>query len=47
MQKYGYPAVWFPKDLTLSVKAGEEGVEASLFVKKNKLFGKLQSTWRD
>ena len=47
MQKYGYPAVWFPKDLTLRVKAGEEGVEASLFVKKNKLFGKLQSTWRD
>ena len=47
MQKYGYPAVWFPKDLTLSVKAGEEGVEASLFVKKNKLFGKLESSWRD
>lgn len=47
MQKYGYPAVWFPKDLTLSVKAGEEGAEASLFVKKNKLFGKLESSWRD
>ncbi len=43
----GYGVAWFPLDLTIHVQPGPEGVDVQLVEKKNKLFGKVQSEWRD
>jgi len=47
MAKFGYGAVWFPKDLEVGLRKGTEDFEVQLVVKKNKLFGKITSSWRD
>jgi len=47
MSKFGYSATWFPKDLELELRKGTEDYEVQLLVKKNKLFGKITSSWRD
>jgi hypothetical protein len=47
MSKFGYSAIWFPKDLELDLRKGIEDYEVQLIVKKNKLFGKITSSWRD
>ncbi|MCZ6598326.1 MAG: hypothetical protein O7B99_11855, partial [Planctomycetota bacterium] len=43
----GYKSAWFPLDLTLTKKRKGTDVEVQLFVKKNKLFGKIESEWRN
>lgn len=47
MAKFGYGAVWFPKDLQVMLRKGSDEFEVQLLVKKNKLFGKITSSWRD
>jgi hypothetical protein len=42
----GWAAAWFPRDLELELD-GEDPVEVRLFEKKNKLFGKVESVWKD
>lgn len=43
----GYGVAWFPLDLTIHVQPGPEGVDVQLVEKKNKLFSKVESAWRD
>ena len=40
-----WAVAWFPRDLEVRNKAGEE-VEVQLVEKKNKLFGKIESVWK-
>ena len=42
----GYKYAWFPFDLIIAKKS-DVNHEAQLFQKKNKLFGKVESDWRD
>lgn len=44
--KKGFKAAWFPYDLTLPLKGGMTEVEVQLVDKKNKLFGKIVSEWK-
>lgn len=43
----GWPVAWFPKDLVLTKKGLIEASEVQLTEKKHKLFGKIESTWKD
>ena len=40
-----WAVAWFPRDLEVSNKAGEDA-EVQLVEKKNKLFGKIESVWK-
>ena len=42
----GFKYAWFPLDLTLPKKP-DKGAEVQLVEKKNKLFGKIESDWKD
>ena len=42
----GWSVAWFPKDLDLKKKFDDKA-EVQLTQKKNKLFGKIESTWKD
>lgn len=42
----GYEVAWFPWDVELPKKKGEEELEVQLSMKKHKLFGKIESEWR-
>lgn len=44
--KKGYKAAWFPYDLSLPLKGGMTEIEVQLVDKKNKLFGKIVSEWK-
>ncbi len=41
-----YNSAWFPKTHTLEKKSSETEIEVQLVDKKNKLFGKVESSWR-
>ncbi|MEX1025437.1 MAG: hypothetical protein WD226_10215 [Planctomycetota bacterium] len=41
-----YKVAWFPRDDTFDKKKSGETVEVQLFEKKNKLFGKVGTSWR-
>ncbi|TDJ79711.1 MAG: hypothetical protein E2O39_00510 [Planctomycetota bacterium] len=43
----GWESAWHPKDLLIEKKSSEKDVEVQLTEKKNKLFGKLASDWKD
>ena len=43
----GWESAWHPKDLLIEKKPNEKDVEVQLTEKKNKLFGKLASDWKD
>ena len=43
----GWVTAWHPRDLLIEKKASEKDVEVQLTEKKNKLFGKLASDWKD
>jgi uncharacterized protein YukE len=43
----GWAVAWFPKDLEIVKKGGSDDSEVQLTEKKNKLFGKIESTWKD
>jgi len=47
VSKLGWAAAWFPRDLDLPKKADETAVEVQLTEKNNKLFGKIESTWKE
>lgn len=44
---HGYKSAWFPFDMVLPKKKSGTDMEAQLFEKKNKLFGKIESVWRN
>ena len=41
----GWAVAWFPRDLDVANRQGEDA-EVQLTEKKNKLFGKIESTWK-
>lgn len=43
----GYEVTWFPLDLTIHIQPGKEGIDVQLVEKKHKLFGKVESAWKD
>ncbi len=43
----GYDKAWWPEDFEFENKYAGEAVEVQLLEKKNKLFGKLESSWRE
>jgi len=43
----GYLTLWYPIDVTLPKKKEGEKVEVQLTEKKNKLFGKIESVWKN
>lgn len=43
----GWPVAWFPKDLVIDKKGLGDDSEVQLTEKKHKLFGKIESTWKD
>lgn len=45
-RKGGYAAMWKPLDLEIPKKENEDSIEVQLSEKKNKLFGKIDGTWR-
>ena len=47
LNKLGWETAWFPRDLLITLKGKPEAVEVQLFEKKNKLFGKITSDWKD
>jgi hypothetical protein len=47
LDKLGWEAGWFPRDLIMTLKGKPEAVEVQLFEKKNKLFGKITSDWKE
>jgi hypothetical protein len=47
LDKLGWAAGWFPRDLIMTLKGAPEAVEVQLFEKKNKLFGKVTSDWKE
>jgi len=47
LDELGWEAGWFPRDLIITLKGKPEAVEVQLFEKKNKLFGKLTSDWKE
>ena len=47
LDKLGWEAGWFPRDLVMTLKGNPEAVEVQLFEKKNKLFGKITSDWKE
>lgn len=46
VNKGGWSVAWFPKDLDIKKKSADKS-EVQLTEKKNKLFGKIESTWKD
>ena len=44
---HGYEGAWFPWDIELPKKKEGEEIEVQLFQKKHKLFGKIESEWRN
>ncbi len=46
IQNEGLQIAWFPLDIELKKRTDDEEVEVQLIEKKNKLFGKLESSWR-
>ncbi len=47
-QPGGWQKSWHPLDLALDIgNVPDEGIEVQLVEKKNKLFGKIESAWRD
>ncbi len=46
LNKDGWSVAWFPKDLEIKKKSADKS-EVQLTEKKNKLFGKIESTWKD
>lgn len=44
---YGFKAAWFPYDLEVDLKGGVTDPEVQLKEKKNKLFGKIESVWKN
>ncbi len=44
---FGFSAAWFPYDLELDLKGGVTDPEVQLTEKKNKLFGKIESAWKN
>ena len=44
--KGGYAAMWKPLDLVIERRGGDGEVEVQLTEKKNKLFGKIEGSWR-
>lgn len=47
LDKLGWEAGWFPRDLVMTLKGEVDGVEVQLSEKKNKLFGKITSDWKE
>lgn len=47
LDKLGWESGWFPRDLVMTLKGSPEAVEVQLFEKKNKLFGKITSDWKE
>lgn len=45
-RKGGYAAMWKPLDLVVPKKKDEKDIELQLTEKKNKLFGKIDGTWK-
>ena len=45
--KYGWAAAWAPLDLVITKKGKVEESELQLIEKKNKLFGKIESDWKE
>ncbi|MFT7486742.1 MAG: hypothetical protein ACI9F9_002598, partial [Candidatus Paceibacteria bacterium] len=43
----GWGTAWFPVDLEIVKKGASDGSEVQLAEKKNKLFGKIESAWRE
>ena len=47
LDQLGWEAGWFPRDMIQTLKNPPEAVEVELTEKKNKLFGKINSEWKD
>lgn len=47
LDQLGWESGWFPRDLIQTLKNPPEAVEVQLIEKKNKLFGKITSEWKD
>jgi hypothetical protein len=47
INELGWKVAWFPYDLTLEKKGKSEESEVQLIEKKNKLFGKIESDWKE
>ncbi|MCA8978758.1 MAG: hypothetical protein H6831_12555 [Planctomycetes bacterium] len=47
LDKLGWESGWFPRDLVMTLKGSHDAVEVQLFEKKNKLFGKITSDWKE
>ena len=45
--EHGWAATWAPLDLVLDKKGKVEASELQLTEKKNKLFGKINSDWKE
>jgi hypothetical protein len=46
-KELGWPALWFPLDLTVETKEKGNAFEVQLIQKKHDLFGKVESAWRE
>ena len=46
VQKYDYQTIWFPVGEPIAKPNAGEELEVQLFEKKNKLFGKIESSWK-
>ncbi len=47
IDKHGWGAVWMPLDTEIPAEVGEEGIQVQLYQKKHKLFGEIESAWKD
>jgi hypothetical protein len=47
ISKVGWKGAWFPFSITMVKKGQAKDVEVQLFEKKNKLFGKIESGWKE
>src|SRR5690606_2337113 len=47
MYSEGYHVAWFPRDLSLPLPSGVGKIEVQLSEKKHKLFGKIESGWKE
>lgn len=46
IDNHGWEYAWFPLNIELPKKKGEDGYQVQLVEKKNKLFGKIESEWK-
>jgi hypothetical protein len=47
IEKLGYVATWFPMKFEVELKGVEGPLEVQLSEKKNDLFGKVESPWKE